>query len=156
MQYQAFQKILNRERKARQIKKQANQSLKDFSVVLFLAGDKYHEYLQKETEVYCLDCQDKNLKVEERIQEIAKLDQSSNFPVIWFKNISAISRNQEKTFLALFDNEQNTELFHQQVDLSKFILVATNSQTNLGNLSNPLTSRLDLINVQEITPKQFF
>jgi ATP-dependent Lon protease len=43
-----------------------------------------------------------------------------------------------------------------KINLSKFILVATSSTNDMTELSLPLISRLDCINVETTQPKSFF
>jgi hypothetical protein len=62
----------------------------------------------------------------------------------------------EKALLPIFDHQQNSELFNENIDLSNFILVATSSTRDMGKLSLPLTSRLECANVATTQPRQFF
>jgi len=62
----------------------------------------------------------------------------------------------EKSLLPVFDPQQNSELFTEKIDLSNYILVATSATRNMGELSTPLTSRLDCVNVETTQPKRFF
>lgn len=62
----------------------------------------------------------------------------------------------EKALLPVFDPQQNTELFNEKVDLSKYILIATSFSYDISQISSPLISRLDFINVEEIKTKKFF
>jgi len=104
--------------------------------------------------------------VENKIKEIAnsstnkKLIEQKEFPVIWFKNIDKIANKSplQKSLLAVFDPAQNNSLSTkgETIDLSQFILVATSSTQDTGQLSNPLMSRLDCVNVDTTKPKEFF
>jgi ATP-dependent Lon protease len=62
----------------------------------------------------------------------------------------------EQSLLPVFDPQQNTKLFNEGINLSDYILIATSSTRNMGQLSAPLTSRLDCINVETAKPRQFF
>jgi hypothetical protein len=62
----------------------------------------------------------------------------------------------ENSLLPVFDPWQNSELFSEKLDLSKYILIATSSTRDMGQLPPPLTSRLDCVNVKTAEPKKFF
>ncbi|CAG8654447.1 8268_t:CDS:2, partial [Ambispora gerdemannii] len=62
----------------------------------------------------------------------------------------------EKALLPIFDPYQNTKLFSEEINLSDYILLATSSTRDMGQLSAPLTNRLDCINVETAEPKKFF
>ena len=53
----------------------------------------------------------------------------------------------EKSFLPFFDPSQKG---------AGVVFIVTSSTSDMGKLSNPLTSRLDCINVETAKPKQFF
>jgi len=79
-------------------------------------------------------------------------------PLILFKNIDKITnKDLEEALLPIFDPKQNTDLFgNDKIDLSRFILVATTSTSDLGKISNHLISRLEILNVESAQPKKFF
>lgn len=162
---------LEKEKKIRKKKvKKDKDSIKDFSWVLFFAGEEFNQELtqNQETKDNTIDfdqlVSDQGEIVEKKIREICdsaknkQLTDNGEYPIIWFKNIEKIKSNSplEKSLLPVFDPQQNTELFSDKIDLSKFILVATSSTNNMGKLSSPLTSRLDCINVSSAKPKEFF
>jgi len=104
--------------------------------------------------------------VENKIKEIVnssankQLIEQEKFPIIWFKNIDKIANKSplQKSLLAVFDPAQNTTLSikGEIINLSQFILITTSSTRDTGQLSNPLMSRLDCINVETAKPKEFF
>ncbi|CAI2167568.1 8013_t:CDS:2 [Funneliformis geosporum] len=115
---------------------------------------------------FALKSNRKKEAVEKKIKEMAgsttnqQLIQQENFPVLWFKNIDKIVNKSplQKSLLAVFDPAQNASLTIQgeTINLSQFILIATSSTCDTGQLSNPLFSRLDCINVETAKPKEFF
>ncbi|MEG7978585.1 MAG: hypothetical protein NY202_01330 [Mollicutes bacterium UO1] len=74
------------------------------------------------------------------------------------KNIEKIRSGSslEKALLPIFDPYQNTKLFSEEINLSDYILLTTSSTQDMGQLSAPLTSRLDCINVATAEPTKFF
>jgi hypothetical protein len=107
----------------------------------------------------------KGKRLKTKIREICynaknqQLISNNEYPIIWFKNIEKIKNNSrlEKSLLSVFDPQQNMKLFgDDKIDLSKFILISTSSINNMGELSLPLISRLDCINVETAEPKTFF
>ncbi|WP_147409928.1 hypothetical protein [endosymbiont GvMRE of Glomus versiforme] len=62
----------------------------------------------------------------------------------------------EESLLPVFDSQQNDKLFDEEVDLSRFILIATTSTRETEKLSDPLLSRLDWVNADTAQTKQFF
>ncbi|CAJ0847573.1 2816_t:CDS:2 [Entrophospora sp. SA101] len=128
----------------------------DFSRVNLLAGEEYNQELtQLEDQINLIDFNQHNQEnpefMERKIKEIynnpqnQELMKKGEFPVICFKNIEKIGKNQalEEALLPVFDSQQNAELFNKEVDLSKFILIATTSTYETEKLSDPLLSRLD-------------
>jgi hypothetical protein len=102
--------------------------------------------------------------IERKVREIynmpqnQKLIEAGDFPIICFKNVEKVERNQnlEEALLPVFDKQQNSELFHGEVNLSNFIILTTTSTPKVGELSDPLISRLDIVNVDTVQTKQFF
>jgi len=102
--------------------------------------------------------------MEEKIKEICnnaenkRLIAEKKFPIIWFKNLEKIPSGSEleKALLPIFDHQQNTKLFKEEIDLSQYLLIATSSTRDMGKLSAPLTSRLECVNAETAKPKQFF
>jgi hypothetical protein len=137
-------------------KGEADSKIKDFSRVNLLAGEEYNQELSEaKIPINLIDFNQHNYEkpefIEKKIKEIynslqnKEIIESGEFPVICFKNIEKIGRNQalEEALLPVFDTQQNTELFNKEVDLSKFILIATTSTYETEKLSDPLLSRLD-------------
>ena len=164
-----LEETLAKERIVRKYKKtQGNNNIKDYSWVLYLAGEEYNQELAQKEQINLIDfSQHANAQpdlVEKEIRRIynepqnQQIIEKGDFPLIWFKNIDKIGKNQalEESLLSIFDPQQNNELFHGKVDLSKFILIATTSTRDTGQLSKPLCSRLDLVNVDTAQPKKFF
>lgn len=144
-------------------------NLKDFSWVLFFAGEEFNQELsQNQEKIKLIDFSETESKkgewIEEKIREIyddsenKKLIEEKIFPIIWFKNIEKIKSSSalEQSLLPVFDPQQNTKLFNEEVDLSNYILIATSSTRDMGQLSAPLTSRLGCVNVETAKPQQFF
>jgi len=164
-----LEETLIKEKIARTYKKnQPNGNIKDFSWVLYFAGEEYNHELAQQKKINLIDFdQYSNAQpdlVEKEIRRIynepqnQQIIEAGEFPIIWFKNIDKIGDNQalEESLLPIFDSQQNTKLFHEEVDLAKFILIATTSTRDTAKLSKPLRSRLDCINVETAQTKQFF
>jgi hypothetical protein len=147
------------------------ENVKNFSWVLFFAGEEFNQELAKNNEVLAsntIDFEKESVRegvwIEKRIKEICSTDENKElieekkFPVIWFKNIEKIVNGSEieKALLPIFDHQQNTDLFGEKISLKDYILVATSSTRDMGKLSPPLTSRLECINVETAQPQQFF
>jgi hypothetical protein len=147
------------------------ENAKNFSWVLFFAGEEFNQELAKDSKVLAnntIDFEKENSRegawVEEKIREICNTDENiqlideKKFPVIWFKNIEKIPSGSEleKALLPIFDHQQNTDLFGEGISLKDYILIATSSTRDIGELSSPLTSRLECINVETAQPQQFF
>jgi hypothetical protein len=141
----------------------------DFSWVNLLAGEEYNQELAKvKDQINLIDFNQYNHEspefIERKIKEIynnpqnKELMEKGDFPVICFKNIEKIGQNQalEEALLPVFDTQQNDKLFNKQVDLSKFILLATTSTYETEKLSSPLLSRLNWVNADTAQPKKFF
>ena len=125
-----------------ELQKKINGNVIDFSQV----GKEEGDFIEKKiTEIY------NNTKNKQLVEK-------GDYPVIWFKNIEKIKSGSalENSLLPVFDPEQNTRLFNQSLDLSQYVLIATSSTRDMGQLPPPLTSRLDCVNVQEAEPKKFF
>jgi hypothetical protein len=164
-----LEETLAKEKIARKYKKgQAGGNIKDFSLVLYFAGEEYNQELAQKNQINLIDF-DRYAKaqpdlVEKEIRRIynepqnQQIIEAGEFPIIWFKNINKIGENQalEESLLPIFDSQQNTKLFNEEVDLAKFILIATTSTRDTAKLSKPLRSRLDCINVETAQTKQFF
>ena len=163
------------EKSVRQEKrKKDSKNIKDFSWVPFFAGEEYNQILAQEQELQknindnTLDFSQLGDKeggfIEEKIKQICnnaknkQLIDSGDYPIIWFKNIEKIKSGSalENSLLPVFDPWQNSELFSEKLDLSKYILIATSSTRDMGQLPPPLTSRLDCMNVKTAEPKKFF
>ncbi|CAG8476915.1 877_t:CDS:2, partial [Racocetra fulgida] len=117
---------LSLEKKVKQKAQQEGIS-KNFSWVLFFAGEEYNQELAQ--------------------QEIPE------------KNIidfAQVGQEKEHALLPIFDHQQNTNLFGEAIDLSNYILIATSSTRDMGQLSLPLVSRLECVNVDTVQPKKFF
>ena len=167
-----LKKTLEREEKVRKKVKEKGKSIRHYSWVPFFAGEEFNQeilsYQEIKNKINPIDfgeLRGKNgEKIEERVKEIydneknKQLIDNGEYPIIWFKNIEKIESNSalEKALLPIFDPQQNTELFNNGTDLSKYILIATSSTRDMGQLSLPLTSRLDCINVATAKPRQFF
>ena len=151
----------------------SGEGLENSSWVLFFAGQEFNEELEKEGQninkenIIDFEKLESNQGeiVEESIRKICYNDKnkqlifSGEYPIIWFKNIEKIKNNSrlEKSLLSVFDPQQNMKLFgDDKINLSKFILISTSSINNMGELSLPLISRLDCINVDTTKPKTFF
>jgi hypothetical protein len=147
----------------------------DFSEVNLLAGEEHNQELvelKNQTNIWetfnLIDFNQHGHEnpefIERRIKEIynepvnKRLIEKGEFPVICFKNIEKIGQNQalEEALLPVFDKQQNAELFNKEVDLSKFILIATTSTHETEKLSDPLLSRLNWVNADTAQPKKFF
>ncbi|CFW93005.1 protein of unknown function [endosymbiont DhMRE of Dentiscutata heterogama] len=161
-------KTLNKEKKVKK-KAQKEGISKNFSWVLFFAGEEYNQELaqQEIPEKNIIDFaqvgQEKGEWIETKIKEIYQDNKNQqaiaahNFPIIWFKNIEKItSKELEHSLLPIFDHQQNTNLFGEAIDLSNYILIATSSTRDMGQLSLPLVSRLECVNVDTVQPKKFF
>ncbi|WNE41229.1 MAG: hypothetical protein mread185_000686 [Mycoplasmataceae bacterium] len=148
--------------------------IRKLSWVSYFAGEDYNEDLSQNQELKAkignniIDFEqlesEKGDLIKQRITEICndsknnQLIKKGEYPIIWFKNVEKIKSksNLESALLPIFDNQQNSKLFGQDLDLSKYILLATSSTKNIGKLSSPLTSRLDCINVKTAEPRSFF
>ena len=64
--------------------------------------------------------------------------------------------NKWKFLFKEIGNKWFDKLFNKQVDLSKFILLATTSTYETKKLSGPLLSRLNWVNADTAQPKKFF
>jgi len=154
-------------------KKTKGKEIEIFSWPSFFAGEEYNQELVENNQISednVIDfSQGKNKEkelVENKIKEIVnssankQLVGQGNFPIIWFKNIDKIVNKSplQKSLLAIFDPSQNATLSIKgaTIDLSQFVLIATSSTQDTGQLSNPLFSRLDCINVETAKPKEFF
>lgn len=154
------EKIIKKYRRkvAEELEKKGEQDVKvkDFSRVNLLAGEEYNqELIQLKDQINFIDFNQHNHEnpefVERKIKEIynsfhnKELVEKGDFPVICFKNIEKIGKNRslEEALLPVFDTQQNAELFNKEIDLSKFILIATTSTYETEKLSDPLLSRLD-------------
>ncbi len=151
-----------------------NDNIKEFSWVPFFAGEEYNQVLAQNQELQksindnVLDFSQlgdkEGIFIEEKIKEICnntknkQLIEKDDYPIIWFKNIEKIRGGSalENSLLPVFDPQQNTKLFSGELDLSKYILIATSSTRDMGQLPPPLTSRLDCVNVETAEPKKFF
>jgi hypothetical protein len=151
-----------------------NNQIKDFSRTYLFAGSEFNNELEQLSQHELknqINFIDFNLFyneapefIERKIKEIYNIPQNQklievgNFPIICFKNVEKVERNQnlEEALLPVFDKQQNSELFHGEVNLSNFIILATTSTPQIGNLSDPLISRLDVVNVDTVQTKQFF
>lgn len=151
--------------------KDFKKDFEDSSWVLFFTGEEFNEELNKNQEIRKNIIDFGNLTngqggiIEEKIKKICynnknqQLINNAKFPIIWFKNIEKIKNNSSlgKSLLSVFDPQQNMKLFgDDKINLSNFILVATSSINNMGDLSLPLISRLDCVNVETAQPKKFF
>jgi hypothetical protein len=147
------------------------QTTKNFSWVLFFAGEEFNQELAKDGKVLANNTIDfgkegsrEGAWIEKKIKEICNTDENKRliderkFPIIWFKNLEKIPSGSEleKALLPIFDHQQNTDLFGEKISLKDYILVATSSTRDMGKLSPPLTSRLECINVETAQPQQFF
>jgi hypothetical protein len=153
---QELRNFLQQERAIRQAKLQHHgpTNLKDLGAPLLLLGQQYRRYLHNEKLFASIDCNDSKDRITTQLMSASNY-KGDDFPLICFDNIDKVNATQEKFLLAIFDSEQNHELFHHQVDLSRFILLVTSSGHDVTHLSHPLTSRLDLINVKEVEPNNF-
>ncbi|WNE40428.1 MAG: Lon protease [Mycoplasmataceae bacterium] len=148
-----------------------DKGLENYSWVLFFAGEEFDKKLTEiqEEKDNIIDfgnlTNDQGGIIEEKIKKICynnknqQLINRGKFPIIWFKNIKKIKNNSplEKSLLSVFDPQQNMKLFgDEKINLSNFILVATSSINSMGELSLPLISRLDCVNVETAQPKKFF
>lgn len=156
------------------IKQNQNQH-HDFSEVNLLAGEEHNQELtelKNQTNIWemfnLIDFNQHSHEspefIERRIKEIynepvnKNLIEKGEFPIICFKNIEKIGKNQalEEALLPVFDKQQNAKLFNKEVDLSKFILISTTSTYETEKLSDPLLSRLNWVNADTAQPKKFF
>lgn len=154
-------------------KTKGKKEIEIFSWPSFFAGEEYNQELDKNSKITkdnVIDfSQEKNKEkesVENKIKEIVNSSankqfiEQGKFPIIWFKNIDKIVNKSplQKSLLAIFDPSQNANLFIKgtTIGLSQFVLIATSSTQDTGQLSNPLFSRLDCINVDTAKPKEFF
>jgi len=168
-----IKKTIASKREIRKEKKTKKEDIEFFSWPAFFSGEEYNQELVKNSEILednIIDFEKgenrKKELVENKIKKI--INSSTNkqfirqekFPVIWFKNIDKIANKSplQKSLLAIFDPAQNTSLSikGETVDLSQFVLIVTSSTRDTGQLSNPLFSRLDCINVDTAKPKEFF
>ncbi|RHZ36639.1 hypothetical protein [endosymbiont GvMRE of Glomus versiforme] len=138
--------------------------IKDFSNVNLLAGEEHNQELnQLKSQINLIDFNQHKHEnsefIERKIKEIynnpqnKELVEKGEFPVICFKNIEKIGKNQalEESLLPVFDSQQNDKLFDEEVDLSRFILIATTSTRETEKLSDPLLSRLDWVNADTVS-----
>lgn len=161
---------LEKEKKIKKYKKERDK-LQEFSRVLLFAGENYNQELAQNKEIkeyniidFGKHSNEEARFIERKLREIynnsdnKRFIEEKKFPIIWFKNIDKIEKKSslEKSLLPVFDSQQNTELFNKEIDLSKFILVATTSTNDTAKLSDPLLSRLDWINVATAQTKKFF
>lgn len=149
-----------------EVKKLDEEARKKFSWPIFLAGDEYNQELTKLIEnnkilgnnVIVINFSEEKNKEKEYVEEQIKNSPESS--IIWFKNIDKIEKKSplQKSLLAIFDPAQNYSLSikGETIDLSKLILIVTSSTHDTSQLSNPLFSRLDCINVDTAKPKEFF
>lgn len=157
--------IITQEKKFKKQKK----VLRAFSPVYLLAGEEYNQELACgfQGTINLLDFAQLNQEspqfLEKKIKEIyqnslnQKLINQGDFPVIVFKNIEKIKNSAlEESLLPIFDPHQNSQLFNQEVDLSQFILLATTSSYQIEQISDPLISRLELVNVETAQSKRLF
>ena len=168
-----IKKTIESKREIRKEKKNKEKEIKLFSWPAFFASEEYNQELAKNSEVLANNIidfgEEKNKEkeaVESKIKEIVNSStnkqsiEREKFPVIWFKNIDKITNKSplQKSLLAIFDPVQNNSLSIKggTIDLSQFILIATSSTQDTGQLSNPLMSRLDCVNVDTAKPKEFF
>ncbi|CAI2187806.1 3684_t:CDS:2 [Funneliformis geosporum] len=141
----------------------------DFSRVHLLAGEEHNQELTPlKEQINLIDFSQHNHEdpkfIESKIKEIynnpanQELIKKGEFPVLCFKNIEKIGSNQalEEALLPVFDQQQNSQLFNKEIDLAKFILIATTSTHETEKLSAPLLSRLDWENADTAQPKKFF
>ncbi|CAG8439733.1 2071_t:CDS:2, partial [Cetraspora pellucida] len=105
---------------------------KNFSWVLFFAGEEYNQELTQQ------EIPEKN------IIDFAQAGQEKG------------DKELEHSLLPIFDHQQNTKLFGEEIDLSNYTLIATSSTRDMGQLSLPLVSRLECVNVDTVQPKKFF
>ena len=163
-----------KEKARKKISSKDKNNKKNFSWVSYFAGEEYNQELtqnhelQKKINGNVIDFSQVGKEegdfIEKKITKIynnsknKQLVEKGDCPVIWFKNIEKIKSGSalENALLPVFDPEQNTRLFNQNLDLSQYILIATSSTRDMGQLPPPLTSRLDCVNVQEAEPKKFF
>jgi hypothetical protein len=159
--------------KVKKVKKNDKEESRKFSWPAFFAGEEYNQELAKNREIKesnIIDFTNENQRtkkfVENKIKEIVnsiankKSIGQEEFPIIWFKNIDRIDNKSplQKFLLAILDPAQNTTLSikGEIVDLAPFVLITTSSIHDTSQLSNPLFSRLDCINVDTAQPKKFF
>jgi len=164
---------LEKEKIVRQKKLEKDKdNIKNNSWVLFFAGEEFNQELAGNQEIQpkinLIDFAEAGGKegkwIEEKIKEFCnktenkQLIEKKEYPIIWFKNIEKIKSGSslEKALLPIFDPYQNTKSFSEEINLSDYILLATSSTRDMGQLSAPLTNRLDCINVETAEPKKFF
>ena len=164
---------LEKEKIVRQKKLEKDKdNIKNYSWVLFFAGEEFNQELAGNQEIQpkinLIDFAEAGGKegkwIEEKIKEFCnktenkQLIEKKEYPIIWFKNIEKIKSGSslEKALLPIFDPYQNTKSFSEEINLSDYILLATSSTRDMGQLSAPLTNRLDCINVETAEPKKFF
>jgi len=164
---------LEKEKIVRQKKLEKDKdNIKNYSWVLFFAGEEFNQELAGNQEIQpkinLIDFAKAGGKegkwIEEKIKEFCnktenkQLIEKKEYPIIWFKNIEKIKSGSslEKALLPIFDPYQNTKSFSEEINLSDYILLATSSTRDMGQLSAPLTNRLDCINVETAEPKKFF
>ncbi|CAG8497756.1 29283_t:CDS:2 [Gigaspora margarita] len=124
-------KSLNKEKKIKQ-KAQTEKISKNFSWVLFFAGEEYNQELAQQ-------------KIPEKnIIDFAKFGSEKG------------DQELEQSLLPVFDHQQNTELFSDKIDLSNYILIATSATPDISQLSPPLVSRLECINHGKNDPRPYF
>lgn len=147
----------------REVRNKKNVNVKNFSWVLFFGGGEYNSLANSEElngyTKTVIDFEGKEIEGGDFVKtKIKEIKGDENYPIIWFKNLDKIKTGSalENSLLPIFDPQQNTNLLDEGIDLSKFILIATSSTNDMGQLSPPLTSRLDCVNVGETKPRQFF
>jgi hypothetical protein len=171
---ECFEEFTKKITKKNLSKTNENDQIKDFSRTYLFAGNEFNQELEQLAQHELKDqinFIDFNLHynetpefIERKVKEIynipqnQKLIEAGDFPIICFKNVEKVERNQnlEEALLPVFDKQQNAELFHGKVNLSNFIILTTTSTSQIGNLSDPLISRLDVVNVDTVQTKQFF
>ena len=133
-------------------KKNDEDNINRFPRVLFFAGEEYNQELARNQELqkkifFTIDFdqvkREDIQKIEEKIKET-----HDKLCFIYVKNINKVTdSNLEKTFLPYFDPSQEG---------AGVVFIITSSTPDMGELSTPLTSRLDCINIETAKPKQFF
>ncbi|MCE8163439.1 MAG: AAA family ATPase [Candidatus Moeniiplasma glomeromycotorum] len=168
-----IKRTINSKTEIKKAKKNDKEGRRNFSWSAFFAGEEYNQELAKNSEIkenniidFTNGSQQQKELVENKIKEIfnsatnKKIIEEGKFPIIWFKNIDKIADKSplQKFLLAIFDPAQNNALSikGEIIDLTPFVLIATSSTHDTSQLSSPLFSRLDCINVDTAQPKKFF